>query len=423
MHDRTRFTLAWFALAATLPLSSLAQTTPNSPTPNSPTPNATAPASASTRARLVIAGDLDRLSQATAVERAIRDAAPNTTVEIVLAPAAVRIDVAWAMMKALRAAKTPTRVHLALDRLARDAADRATRPTIHPLALAIALRAGDRAIDPSARIMGAAEDPAGGSAGDDHHDATADSLIDPEISGASATLIRGEVSEWFERSLAEAPDGFFAFLWSPRDVSSVAKPLPAEPPADPASAHLWRQARLMQQYKDLRTGARISADPSVQTPRRVAIVDARTLGAMGVLRVEPLAPERDLATHTLLPASETLAASARSDLAAAQAAVRKAERALDLESPATRALAEVVYRRAIDSARNATREATRRVRAAATIIDAEPDIAALAPPDEMALATPAQRRARWKRELQGVLDDCARIEEKARGFEEAIASR
>ncbi len=392
--------------AATGPVSS-----PGAAPVVSPAPARASVPAAAARARLVIAGDLDRLSQATAVERAIRDAAPGTTVEIVLAPAQVRIDVAWAMMKALRAAERPTRVHLGVDRLARDAGDRASRAAIHPLALAIALRATERAIEPSARIMGAAGDDA------------SDAMIDAEVSGATATLIRGEVAEWFETSLGRGPEGLFDLLWSPRDVSSVARPLGAEPPTDPVGVVLWRQARLMQRYKDIRTGARISADPAQGTPLRSVIIDAKTLGEMGVLDVGPLGPERDLALHTLVPASETLAAQARNELGTAQASVRKAQRALDLESPATRAIAEATYRRAIGAARDSTREAARRVHAAAAIIDAEPDVAALAPPGEMALATPAQRRARWKRELRGVLDDCAKVEEKAKAIEEAIGAR
>lgn len=366
------------------------------------------------RVRLVIAGDLDRLSQATAVERAIREAPAGATVEIVFAPAQVRVDVAWAMMKAIRDTGRPTRVHLAVDRLAReqaDKADRAARPAIHPLALAIALRATERAIEPGARIMGAGGDESG------------DAMIDGDLAGGAPGLIRAEVAEWFENSLREAPDGLFDLLWSPRDVSSLPRPLAADPPSDPSEVLAWRQARLMQQYKDLRTGARVSADPSQAPGTRVAIVDAKTLGAMGVLAVEQLGLERDLASHTLTKSTDALAAQARNDLAAAQAAVRKAQRALDLEKPATRAVAEATYRRAIDAARNATREATRRVRAAASVIDAEPDVASLAPPGEMALATPAQRRARWKRELQGVLDDCARVEEKAIGFEESLRAR
>lgn len=421
MHASTHITRVMLTIAIGVATSGRADAAPLVPTaspsaapPASPAGSpATAPlpARAASRARLVIAGDLDRLSQAAAVERAIRDAAPNTTVEIVLAPANVRIDVAWAMMKALRAAEGPTRVHLALDRLARDQADRAARPTIHPLALAIALRANDCAIDPNARIMGAACDD------------TSDVLIDEDLAGAAAPLIRAEVAEWFENALREAPEGLFDLLWLPRDVSSLARPLAAEPPDDPVGVLLWRQARLMQQYKDIRTGARISADPAQTIPLRSAIIDARTLAAMGVIASAPLGPERDLSSHTLVPATEALATQARNDLAAAQAAVRKAQRALDLEEPSTRAVAESTYRRAIDAARNAARDAANRVQAAAAIIDAEPDVAALAPPGDMALATPAQRRARWKRELQSVLDDCARVEEKARSFEETFDAR
>lgn len=270
-------------------------------------------------------------------------------------------------------------------------------------------------MDPSARIMGAG--------GDDE----ADALIDAEVAGAEASLIRAEVAEWFERSLREAPEGLFDVLWWPRDTSSLARPLAAESPSDAGEALLWRQARLMQRYKDVRTGARIGAGIGAEAeqglPKRVAILDARALGAMGVLAVEALGQERGLASHTLVPTTHTLAARARKDLAAAQAAVRKAERAIDLEDPSTRALAEVVYRRGIDAARNAAREASQHVRAAAGVIEAEPDVAAMSPPAEMAMATPAQRRARWKRELQGVLDDCARIEEKAVGFEDALRAR
>lgn len=382
-----------------------------------PTAQATPPVpsagvqSRAARDRLVIAGDLDRLSQAAEVDRAIRDAAPNTTVEIVLAPAEVRIDVAWAMMKALRAAERPTRVHLGLDRLARDVSERGTRAAIHPLALAIALRATERAIEPSARIVGAAGDDA------------SDGLVDSEVAGGTASLIRGEVGEWFEHSLAEAPDGLFDLLWSPRDVSGVARPLAAEPPADPGAVVVWRQARLMERYKEIRTGARIGAEPGRESPLRLVIIDAKTLGEMGVLKVEALGPERELASQTLVPATETLATRARNELLAAKAEIRKAKRSLDLDDPSTHAVAPGTYRRAIDAARNAMREATRHVRAASSVIESEPDVAALAPPNEMTLATPAQRRARWKRELQGVLDDCTKIEEKAASLEEAITPR
>lgn len=415
-HQRPRTAFASAAAIACAHVALAAETFASAPASNqsgavaSPTPAREIPAR-QVVTRLVIAGDLDRLSQAAAVERAIRDAAPDTTVEIVLAPANVRIDVAWAMMKALRATDRPTRVHLALDRLARDPTDRGTRPTIHPLALAIALRATDRAIEPNARLMGAASDDSG------------DSRIDDALAGASPGLIRAEVAEWFEISLREAPEGLFDFLWLPRDVSAIPRPLAAEPPEDPTAVLVWRQARLMQQFKDLRTGASISANHAPPTPGRSAIVDARTLGAMGVLKVEPLSPERDLAAHTLVRSTGDLAIQARSELAAAQAAVRKAERAIDLEKPTTRAVAESTYRRAIDAARNATREATRRAHAAAAIIDAEPDVAAIAPPADMALATPAQRRARWKRELQAVLDDCTKVEQKAKSFEELLESR
>lgn len=315
------------------------------------------------------------------------------------------------MMKALRATDRPTRVHLGLDRLARGATDRGTRPTIHPLALAIALRATERAIEPSARIMGAAADNAD------------DDLIDAEISGASPAIIRGEVQEWFERALEDAPDAFFDLLWSPRDVASFPRPLPAQPPSDPEGAMCWRQARLVDAYKDIRTGARISAEPSLDKPLRSVIIDAKTLGAMGVIAVAPLGPERDLATHTLVPSSDSLAERARNDLAAAEASLRKAQRALDLEDPSTRALASAKYRGAIDTARNATRDATRRIRDIESLLDAEPDVAAMAPPRDMALATPAQRRARWRRELQSILDGCAKANAKAASFEEAINAR
>lgn len=415
-HQRPRTIFACVAAFACAHVALAADTPASAPAGNqsgavaSTTPAREAPAR-QVVTRLVLAGDLDRLSQAAAVDLAIRDAAPDTTVEIVLAPANVRIDVAWAMMKALRATDRPTRVHLALDRLARNPTDRGTRPTIHPLALAIALRATDRAIEPNARLLGVASDDA------------ADSLIDDELAGASPGLIRAEVAEWFESSLREAPEGLFDFLWLPRDVSAVPRPLAAEPPEDPSAVLVWRQARLMQQFKDLRTGARISANDAASNPARSAIVDARTLGAMGVLKIEPLSPERDLAAHTLVPSTDDLATQAKGELAAAQAAVRKAERAIDLEKPTTRAVAESTYRRAIDAARNATRDATRRVHAAAAIIDAEPDVAAIAPPADMALATPAQRRARWKRELQAVLDDCTKVEQKAKSFEEVLDAR